>query len=51
MNYESEHLPSELLAAREQTGCCFRLTLASKHVLPAEFRNFSMFNPENAMGG
>lgn len=51
MHYESEHLPSELLAAREQTGCCFRLTLASKHVLPAEFRNFSMFNPENAMGG
>ncbi len=51
MHYESEHLPSELLAARKQTGCCFRLTLTSKQVLPNEFRNFSMFNPENILGG
>lgn len=51
MHYESEHLPSELLTAREQTNCCFHLTLASKHVLPNEFRQFSLFNPENVMGG
>ena len=51
MYYEAEHLPSELLAAREQTGCCFRLTLTSKQVLPNEYRSFSMFNPENVMGG
>lgn len=51
MNYESEHLPSELLAAREKAGCCFRLTIANKHVLPSEYREFSMFNPEQVMGG
>lgn len=51
MHYESEHLPSELLAAREQTGCCFRLTIANKQVLPSEYRDFSMFNPERDMGG
>ena len=51
MNYESEHLPSDLLAAREKAGCCFRLTIANKHVLPSEYRDFSMFNPEQVMGG
>lgn len=51
MNYESEHLPSELLAAREKAGCCFRLMIANKHVLPSEYREFSMFNPEQVMGG